>query len=90
MIDGAVIMSFEGISDFNALHSARHNEEAQLCAFDVPAIDGDDLRNLPLPGLEGLVSKHRDRPYRGGRQRFWVKVQIRKHQAFDRVKNALG
>jgi hypothetical protein len=24
-------------------------------------------------GLEGLVSKHRDRPYRGGRCAHWVK-----------------
>jgi bifunctional non-homologous end joining protein LigD len=77
----------------------------QLCAFDVLAIDGDDLRDLPLSlrkdnlqrllsrrpdgiflsdfeqgeigldlflatcriGLEGLVSKHRDRPYSSGR-----------------------
>jgi ATP-dependent DNA ligase len=35
-------------SDFNALHSGRHNEEVQLCAFDVLAMDGDDLRCLPL------------------------------------------
>lgn len=27
--------------------------------------------------LEGLVSKHRDRPYRGGRQKHWVKVKNR-------------
>jgi hypothetical protein len=26
-------------------------------------------------GLEGLVSKHRDRPFRGGRQKFWVKLR---------------
>jgi hypothetical protein len=30
-------------------------------------------------GLEGLVSKHRDRPYRGGRQKFWIKVKNRSH-----------
>jgi bifunctional non-homologous end joining protein LigD len=28
-------------------------------------------------GLEGLVSKHRDRPYRGGRQTHWIKVKNR-------------
>jgi ATP-dependent DNA ligase len=32
----------------NALHSGKHNEEVQLCAFDVLAMDGDDLRSLPL------------------------------------------
>jgi bifunctional non-homologous end joining protein LigD len=38
----------DGISDFDALHSGKHNDEVQLYAFDVPALDGDDLRNLPL------------------------------------------
>ena len=38
----------DGVSDFNALHSGKHNEEVQLCAFDVLAMDGDDLRHLPL------------------------------------------
>ena len=45
VIDGeAVILGVDGISDFNALHSGKHNEEVQLCAFDVLALDGDDLR----------------------------------------------
>ena len=49
VIDGeAVILGVDGVSDFNALHSGKHNEEVQLCAFDVLAIDGDDLRSLPL------------------------------------------
>jgi hypothetical protein len=38
-------------SDFDALHSGQHNDEVQLCAFDVPALDGDDLRKLPLSML---------------------------------------
>ena len=83
----------------------KHNDEVQLYAFDILALNGDDLRSLPLSmrkahlsrllarrpggifvapfeageigpvlfraacevGLEGLVSKRRDRPYRGGR-----------------------
>jgi bifunctional non-homologous end joining protein LigD len=49
VIDGeAVILGADGYSDFNALHSGKHNDEVQLCAFDVLAMDGDDLRNLPL------------------------------------------
>jgi hypothetical protein len=36
------------IADFNALHSRRHEEELQLYAFDVLALDGEDLRGLPL------------------------------------------
>jgi bifunctional non-homologous end joining protein LigD len=37
--------------------------------------------------LEGLVSKHKDRPYRGGRSPHWVKVKNRSHPAMDRVKD---
>jgi bifunctional non-homologous end joining protein LigD len=35
--------------------------------------------------LEGLVSKHRERPYRAGRCDHWHKVKNRKHPAFTRV-----
>jgi bifunctional non-homologous end joining protein LigD len=49
VIDGeAVILGADGVSDFDALHSGRHGEEVQLYAFDVLAMDGDDLRDLPL------------------------------------------
>ena len=49
MIDSeVVILGVDGYPDFNALHSGKHNEEVQLCAFDVLAMDGDDLRKLPL------------------------------------------
>lgn len=49
MIDGeAVILGVDGISDFAALHAGRSNDEAQLYAFDVLSMDGDDLRDLPL------------------------------------------
>jgi ATP-dependent DNA ligase len=48
VIDGeAVILDVDGISDFNALHSGRHNEEVQLFAFDILAEGDDDLRKLP-------------------------------------------
>ena len=118
----------DGIADFNALHSGKQNDEVQFCAFDVLAVDGEDLRDLPLSmrkanlerllrgrpdgifvnpfesgaigpdlfraacdmGLEGLVSKRSDRPYRGGRSPYWIKVKNRAHQAFDRVKQALS
>jgi ATP-dependent DNA ligase len=62
VIDGeAVVLGVDGISDFDALHSGRHNEEVQLCAFDVLAMDGDDLRKPPLSmrktNLERLVAR---------------------------------
>jgi bifunctional non-homologous end joining protein LigD len=106
VLDGeAVVLGVDGISDFNALHSRKYDDEVQFCAFDILALDGDDLRGLPLSlrktnlarllarrpdgifvapfergeigpdlfraacrmGLEGLVSKRRDRPYQAGR-----------------------
>jgi hypothetical protein len=36
-------------------------------------------------GLEGLVSKRRDRPYRGGRSK-----DLSKHPAMERVKDAFS
>jgi len=124
VIDGeAVVLGVDGISDFSALHSGKQNAEVQLCAFDVLAMDGEDLRPLPLSmrkanlerllrgrpdgifvnsfeigaigpdlfraacgmGLEGIVSKRIDRPYRGCRLKGWVKVKNREHHAFARV-----
>jgi ATP-dependent DNA ligase len=49
VIDGeAVILGVDGIADFNALHFRQHDEEVQLYAFDLLALDGEDLRKLPL------------------------------------------
>jgi bifunctional non-homologous end joining protein LigD len=105
------------VSDFDGLHSRRHDDEVQLYAFDCLALEGDDLRKLPLTmrktnlarllarradgifvapfeqgeigpdlfrkacefGLEGLVSKHRDRAYRGGTSPNWLKVKNPRH-----------
>ena len=39
-------------------------------------------------GLEGLVSKRRDHPYRGGRSKDWVKMKNRSHPAMKCVKDA--
>jgi len=49
VLDGeVVVLGVNGISDFNALHSGKHNHEVQLYAFDVLAMDGVDLGDLPL------------------------------------------
>ena len=38
VVDGeAVLLGADGISDFNELHSRRHNDELQLYAFDILA-----------------------------------------------------
>jgi bifunctional non-homologous end joining protein LigD len=129
VIDGeAVVLGVDGVADFNALHSRRHDDEVQLYAFDILALDGDDLRSLPLSmrktnlvrllarrpdgifvapfeqgeigpdlfraarrlGLEGLVSKRRDRPYQAGRSKHWIKVKNRKHPAMNRVMDSFA
>jgi ATP-dependent DNA ligase len=49
VLDGeAVVLGVDGVSDFNALHSRKHDHEVQFCAFDILAEGGDDLRMLPL------------------------------------------
>src|SRR4051812_11656548 len=126
VVDGeAVLLGVDGKSDFDGLHSHRHDEEVQLYAFDILAMDGEDLRKLPLHlrknslarllarrpqgifisefeqgeigrdlfrkacefGLEGLVSKHRERAYRPGPSPHWRKVKNPQHPAMSRVKD---
>jgi len=58
VIDGEIcVLDLQGISDFNALHSNRHNEEAQLYAFDILALEGEDLRDLPLVDRKDRLGK---------------------------------
>lgn len=122
-LDGeAVLLGVDGRSDFDGLHSRRHDDEVQFYAFDILVADGEDVRKLPLHlrknslarllarrvdgiflsdfergeigpdlfrnaclmGLEGMVSKHRERPYRAGRQPHWIKVKNPDHPAMRR------
>ena len=49
VIDGEVVLlGVEGRSDFNGLHSRRHDAEVEFYAFDMLVSDGEDLRKLPL------------------------------------------
>jgi bifunctional non-homologous end joining protein LigD len=45
---------------------------------------GPDLRVACRMGLEGLVSKRRDRPYEAGRSKHWIKLKNRTHPAMER------
>ena len=58
-------LGVEGVSDFDALHSGKHDDEVQLCAFDILAGGGDDLRKLPLSmrkaNLERLLARRPER-----------------------------
>ena len=49
VIDGeAVLLGVDGRSDFNGLHSRRHDVEVEFYAFDCLVSDGEDIRKLPL------------------------------------------
>ncbi|XIA63257.1 DNA ligase [Bradyrhizobium sp. TZ2] len=49
VLDGeAVLLGVDGRSDFNGLHSRRHDHEVEFYAFDMLVSDGEDLRKLPL------------------------------------------
>jgi bifunctional non-homologous end joining protein LigD len=124
VIDGkVVVLDKDGVSDFDALHSRKHDKRAQFYAFDMLAGDGEDFRPQALVlrksnlarllkrtvngifiaeyeqgdigdvlfrivcnmGLEGIVSKHLDRPYDAGRCKHWVKVKNPAHPAYNRV-----
>jgi hypothetical protein len=43
-----LILGVDGVADFNALHSRKHDDEVQLYAFDILVEGDDDLRKLPL------------------------------------------
>lgn len=53
--------------------------------FETGAIGPDLFRVACSMGLEGLVSKRGDRPYRAGRSPYGIKVKNRSLHAFDRV-----
>ena len=111
-----------GVADFNALHSRIRDHEAFAYAFDLLAVDGEDIRLTPLSdrrkrlakllrkakpgirlsehleaegpivfehacrlGLEGIVSKRIDAPYRSGRAKCWIKVKNKNAAAYTRV-----
>ena len=38
-------------------------------------------------GLEGIVSKRIDAPYRSGRARTWIKMRNKKAPAYTRIEN---
>jgi bifunctional non-homologous end joining protein LigD len=63
---------------------ARRPDGITVAPFERGEIWPDLFRAACRFGLKGLVSKHCDRPYRGGRQKFWIKVKNRSHPAMER------
>ena len=56
---------------------ARRPEGIFVSDFEQGEIGPDLFRHACLMGLEGMVSKRRDRPYRAGRSPDWIKVKNR-------------
>jgi bifunctional non-homologous end joining protein LigD len=51
---------------------------------------GPDLFRKACEFGEGLVLKRRDRPYRAGRSKHWIKAKNRKHPAIEQVMVSFG
>src|SRR5215831_7911928 len=58
-----------------------------VAPFEQGEIGPDPFRAACNMGLEGVVSKRADRPYRAGRSKDWVKIKNRKHPAYRRVQD---
>jgi bifunctional non-homologous end joining protein LigD len=63
---------------------ARRPEGIFVNPFERGEIGPDLYRAACRMGLEGIVSKRRDRSYQGGRSKHWVKIKNRQDQAMDR------
>jgi len=66
---------------------ARRVDGIFLSDFEQGEIGPELFRHACLMGLEGMVSKHRESAYRGGRSDHWIKVKNRQHPAFSRVQD---
>ena len=69
---------------------ARRVDGIHLAPFEQGEIGPELFRAACTMGLEGLVSKRKDRPYRPGRSPDWVKVKNRQHPAFRRIMDQFG
>src|SRR6185437_1549264 len=65
---------------------ARRSDGIFIAPFEQGEIGPDLFRAACNVGLEGLVSKRRDRPYRAGRSPHWVKVKNPASPAMTRAK----
>jgi bifunctional non-homologous end joining protein LigD len=58
---------------------ARRTDGIFVAPFEQGEISPDLFEQACRFGLEGPVSKRRDRPYRSGRSPHWIKVKNRSH-----------
>jgi bifunctional non-homologous end joining protein LigD len=74
----------------SCLRARRRPDGIFVVPFEQGEIGPDLFRAACRMGLEGLVSKRRDRPYQAGRSKHWVKVKNRSHPAMNRVMESFG
>ena len=67
-----------------------HGVSIFLSDFEQGEIGPDLFRHACLMRLDGMVSKHRESVYRGGRFNRWVRVKNRAHPAFACVLDQFG
>jgi bifunctional non-homologous end joining protein LigD len=68
----------------------RRSQGIFISEFEQGEIGPDLFRKACEFGLEGLVSKHRERAYRAGPSPHWLKAKNPKHPAMSRVKDIRG
>jgi bifunctional non-homologous end joining protein LigD len=57
-MDGeAVVVGADGVAVFDALHRRHRASDALLYAFDLPELDGEDLRPLPLAERKAKLAR---------------------------------
>jgi ATP-dependent DNA ligase len=74
----AVVAHRDGFTDVEAIHDREHDDQVQAFAFHLMMRDGNGPAVYAAScrmGLEGIVSKLVDAPYRSGRSKAWVKVK---------------
>jgi ATP-dependent DNA ligase len=58
VLDGeGVILRQDGVADFDRLRSRQHDGEVRLLGFDLPELDGTDLRREPLDRRKAALAK---------------------------------
>jgi bifunctional non-homologous end joining protein LigD len=66
VIDGEAIACDEnGLSVFDLLHYQRRDQIVTLCAFDLLAVDGEDVRREPIEERKAELAKLLRRPHDG-------------------------
>jgi bifunctional non-homologous end joining protein LigD len=79
-LDGEDLRAFPlSMRKANLARLARRPDGVFVAPFEQGEIGPDLFRKACEFGLEGLVSKHRDRAYRSGTSPHWVKVKNPKH-----------